>query len=143
MAGLALIAIDIFLLPGGTIGFLGFAMMVFACYQAYNVLGRTTGHVFVAFTGLSCIVFVYYILKPQTWNRVSVRNEISGKVNTDDMMRIKPGDTGKTISVLRPSGNAVFNGHIAEVTTREPMIPSQTDIRVVEIEDNKIYVQIL
>lgn len=143
LAGFALIAVDIFFIPGGSIGFLGFAMMVFACYMAYNSLGNTEGHLFVAFTTLSSAAFLYYIFRPDSWKRVSVHDEISGKVNTDDTSRVRVGDSGRTLSVLRPSGSALFGEYVAEVTTRQPMIANDTAIRVVEIDDNKIYVETL
>lgn len=141
LAGLALIALDILVIPGGIIGFVGFGLMVFATIEAYNEFGTTTGNLFVLFTAIATGSFIYYIFRPKSWDRVSTLEEITGKMNTEDLSLVKPGDKGKAASALRPSGNALFHDKIIEVTTYEGTISAGSEIEVTEIEGHKIFVK--
>lgn len=51
--------------------------------------------------------------------------------------------TGKTLTVLRPSGKAELDGEIVDVVSTGFVIPEDTMIQVVKVEGSKIVVQVL
>ena len=51
--------------------------------------------------------------------------------------------TGKTLTVLRPSGKAELDGEIVDVVSTGFVIPEDTRIQVVKVEGSKIVVQVL
>ena len=57
----------------------------------------------------------------------------------DDLVK----KTGKTLTVLRPSGKAELNGEIVDVVSTGFVIPEDTMIQVVKVEGSKIVVQVL
>lgn len=52
-----------------------------------------------------------------------------------------PGTTGRTLTYLRPVGNADFGHGPVEVTTEGDFIPADTPIRIVRVEGNRIIVE--
>ena len=70
------------------------------------------------------------------------KNIISGKANDIDKLDIKVGDTGHTLSSIRPSGIASIRNQRIEVHSEGTFIESGTDIQVHSITKNKIYIKI-
>ncbi len=141
IAGLLLIVADIFLIPGGIVGFFGLGMMAFACYQAYENHGSLAGNLFVLASVLVATGFVFYVLNPKSWKRVSQLTDIDGKVNTEDVKAVKVGDVGISLSFLRPAGTAQFGENLVEVSSSLGFIDANQTVEIVEIESNKIIVK--
>ena len=141
VAGLLLILADILLIPGGVVGFLGLGMMAFACYQAYECHGSVAGNIFVLFSVLAATGFVFYVLNPKSWKRVSQLTNVEGKVNTEDVKAVKVGDVGISLSFLRPSGTAQFGENLVEVSSSLGFIDANQAVEITEIESNKIIVK--
>jgi len=53
------------------------------------------------------------------------------------------GKEGKTITLLRPSGDVDFNGMRVQVTTNGQMVERGTMVRVVEAQANKVVVSVI
>ena len=68
-------------------------------------------------------------------------DKITSKVNLIDS-KLKPGDTGRTISRLATTGTAEFNGDFMEVHSLGTFIDHEKDIVIVKIEGNKIFVKL-
>ncbi|MCP6313224.1 NfeD family protein, partial [Klebsiella pneumoniae] len=51
--------------------------------------------------------------------------------------------TGKTLTILRPSGKVELDGEIVDVVSTGFVIPEDTMIQVVKVEGSKIVVQVL
>ncbi len=143
LAGLFLILLDILVIPGGVVGFLGLALLIFADYQAFESLGSTGGYIFLGISIVALVVVIIQIFRPSFWKRVSQISDIEGKVNTEDLTRVKLGDQGKALTRLNPSGNGRFGDHVVEVTARNSFIDSGSEIEIVKIESNHIYVKTL
>jgi membrane-bound ClpP family serine protease len=139
--GFALIALDIFFLPGGLVAFFGLAIIAYADYSAYVTLGKTGGHIFTLASVLISAVFIYLMFKPGFWKKMSQTGEITGKANTEDISACREGDTGIALSQLRPSGSARINGQIVEVHSRDSIIDAGTEIQVIKIDHHRIFVQ--
>ena len=58
-----------------------------------------------------------------------------------DENALQVGDCGKTMTRLAPMGTAMIGNVRYEVTSLEGIIDPGTDVEVVLMEDNKIYVK--
>jgi len=90
-----------------------------------------------------CAHFMYRYIK---------RGQFSGKIVlsealVEDLPQVDHasllGKEGKTITLLRPSGEADFNGTRVEVTTVGQMVAQGVNVRVVEVQQNKIIVNVV
>jgi membrane-bound ClpP family serine protease len=142
LAGLILLLLEILVVPGTTVvGILGFALVSFGIYETYTVYGSLAGHLTLGLTILISVVAMYFSLKSRTWKKAMLHDKITGKVNELDV-DIKPGDIGKSISRLAPSGKAEFDGKYMEVHSMGDFIDHQQAIVIAKIEDNKIFVKL-
>ncbi|MCB0430875.1 MAG: NfeD family protein [Flavobacteriales bacterium] len=142
LLGLGLIILEFLVIPGTTIvGFLGAALVVAAVLFAYRDHGSTSGHVILAVSAV--ILGGMFILgfRAKTWERLSVRTEITGKVNVLEEGEVNPADKGKSISRLAPMGKAVFNEKMYEVQSTGAFIAEGTDVEVTKVSGNKIWVK--
>ncbi|NTW25123.1 MAG: hypothetical protein HGA37_10505 [Lentimicrobium sp.] len=142
IAGLLLLLLEVLVIPGTTIvGVAGLILLAFSVWEAYYVFGSPTGHFVLLGTIVLTILSIYLALKSDTWNKIMLKTEISGKVNEIDMLKIHTGDSGKTISRVTPSGKAVFNNEFFEVHSNGEFIDQETEVVVSQIVDNKIFVK--
>lgn len=140
--GIALVLVEILVIPGTTVaGFLGFLLYVIGILFTYDHYGRMAGHITLLTTSVISLVFVYFALRSDFWKRFQLNSSLEGSVNDLDIGDIEPGDRGETLSALRPSGNALINNEIFEVTTNGEWIDAHTEVEVVNVADNKIYVR--
>lgn len=140
--GFLFLLLEILVLPGTNIaGVLGFVLLGIGIWQAYAVYGGFAGTIALILVVIFSIIALYFALKSQTWKRAALNKNIEGKVNVIDGEKIKPGDKGKAISRLVPMGKAIINGEYYEVKTDGEFIDQETEIEVVKIEYNKIFVK--
>ncbi len=141
LIGLLLILIEIFVTPGIVIGIIGLVLMVTGIYQTYVEFGNTAGNLVLAGSFLVSVTIVFLTFRSGAWDRFSLNETITGKVNVIDTENIQTGAKGRTLSALRPMGNALINGTRVEVVTEGEAIPANTDIEVYKILENKIIVK--
>ena len=140
--GFLFLLLEILVLPGTNIaGVLGFVLLGIGIWQAYAVYGGFAGTIALILVVIFSIIALYFALKSQTWKRAALNKNIEGKVNVIDGEKIKPGDKGKAISRIVPMGKAIINGEYYEVKTDGEFIDQETEIEVVKIEYNKIFVK--
>ena len=96
----------------------------------------------LAGTIVGTVAVLAYSLRAKTWRRVALKTEINSRVNIIDENKLKPGDTGKSISRLVPGGKAVFNNEFYEVRSLGNFIDPGVDIIIDKIEDHKIFVKL-
>ena len=82
-----------------------------------------------------------YVLRAKTWKKLALNTNIDSKIQFFDEERIAVGDTGRTITRLAPMGMARIGEESCEVKSLEGIIDPGTEIEVVMIEDNRIYVK--
>jgi membrane-bound ClpP family serine protease len=143
LLGILLFVIEFLLVPGVTIaGIGGLVLTVFGVYKAFNDFGTTTG-VWVLMGTLLLSVFVIAMsLRARTWNRLMLKTEIDGTVDTAPTAdQIKAGDRGKTVTRLAPMGKVVVNGIVREAKSNEGFLDEHTDIEVVAVEGTRISVK--
>jgi membrane-bound ClpP family serine protease len=140
--GLLLLLIEIFIVPGFIVGIVGFVMVAIGVYFTYNDHGKFYGNILLALITLVMTIVVVYAFRNGAWDIFSNKEIISGKANDIQELEVKIGDTGKTISALRPSGVADINNQRVEVHSEGSFIPSGAEVEVNKIIKNKIYIKI-
>ena len=139
LAGILLLLAEIFLIPGiGIAGFLGLAALCGSSYFAFTALSPLAGAIVTVTDVLLLSVLLFYALRAKTWKRLELDTVIDNK---SDEEKVGIGDKGKAVTRLGPMGTARFDGKAYEVTALEGMIDAGSDIEIVHIENNKIYVK--
>lgn len=142
IAGLLFLLLEVLVIPGTTVvGVAGLGLIAFSVWESYHAFGSPTGHFVLVGTIFLTILTIYLSLKSKTWNKIMLKSEVNGRVNEIDTNLVKPGDTGKSISRLAPSGKAIFNDEYFEVHTNGQFIDQETEIIVTHMQDNKIFVK--
>lgn len=142
LVGLLLLLLEVLVVPGTTfVGITGFVLLVVSIWQAYAIYGTPAGHYALLGTLVLTFLVLYFSLKSKTWRLMMLNTQIDSKMNEVDPAKVKPGDEGKTISRLAPSGKAFINGEYYEVQTLGEFIDPQTEIIVIKVEYSKILVK--
>lgn len=142
--GLALILVEVMVIPGSSIiGFIGFGITVGAIYMAYRFHGSDAGTIVFASCAVVSGGFLYYAIKYNVWRKFSLNTEIDERVYSNVNDRIPVGTEGKALSALRPYGKAEFNEEAYEVVTQGSFVDAGSLIKIVKIEQEKIFVQLI
>ena len=140
--GLALIVIEIVFVPGTTVvGALGLISMVGGVFYSFKAFGNPVGWGVASGTFIVSAIVIVISLKSGVWKRFALDKSIQSKVNDNKPIAVKIGDTGLTLSALRPYGNVEFGEDKLEVTTLGEMVESNTEVKVIKIEGRNIYVE--
>jgi membrane-bound ClpP family serine protease len=140
--GLLFLVLEILVVPGTTVvGIFGLVLMGVGIWEAYNIFGATTGHLVVAGSLVITVIAIALSLRSKTWKRAMLSTEIKGKTNLINQEKVKPGDTGKAVSRLVPMGKALINDEYFEVRSMGQYVDQGTEIEVIKIENNKIFVK--
>ena len=141
VAGLGLILMELFLLPGISIaGVCGVAALIGADYLAYVNISSTAGHI-VFFVSLGILALgVYLFIKARTLDKMALTTDIDSKVEliTD---KIQIGDKGKTTSRLAPMGKIFINNITVEAKSIVGFIEENVEVEVIEINGNIVAVK--
>jgi membrane-bound ClpP family serine protease len=142
LVGFFFLLLEILAVPGTTIvGIAGFILMGVGVFSSFVQYGSTAGILTLGGTIVFSIMALALALRSKTWKRAMLGSELIGKVNIFEADKVKPGDTGLTISRLNPMGKAMINGEYYEVTAKFSLIDHNTEIVVTKVEGNKIIVK--
>lgn len=139
--GLALLVLEIVVLPGGVSGAIGIAMLGFGIWWSFSKYGNTVGTWVLLGCVALTVAFLAILLKSKTWRRFSLKEESDSKVNQIDSKTIQIGATGKTVARLAPTGKALIDGELVEVHAVNKFIDPDRDIVVVAVEGYRIDVK--
>lgn len=140
LVGLVLIFVEILLVPGiGVAGVLGLLSIAGSCFYAFYDMGTTAGFIVTIVNALLLVGLTVYVLRAKTWKRMSLETNIDTKAVEEAVLSV--GDKGKTVTRLAPMGSARFGNNLVEVKALEGMLDPGISVKVVLIEDNKIYVR--
>ncbi len=140
--GLALIVVEVVVLPGVTVAGIAGAILIGAgVFFSYRNFGSTVGTYTLISTSILFIVFLVYALRAKTWDRLSLHSEIDSKVNVVDIDHIKLGDTGTTVSRLAPIGKVLIHDKIVEGKSTFGLIDENKTVEVVQVNESTIVVQ--
>ena len=138
--GYFILLLEIFVLPGGIVGMIGFLLMVAGVVFAYN-LDQQTGHWVLGGTFLFTSVSGFIAFKAKTWDRMSLKSNIDSKAGVIEGEAIKVGDTGTATSRLAPMGKARIGDKFVEVRSHIGFIDEKTVVEVVKVDGTMIIVK--
>ncbi|HLN53419.1 MAG TPA: NfeD family protein [Lentimicrobium sp.] len=140
--GLIMILLEIFVIPGTSVfGIAGGVLIVFSIWQAYSIYGSNRGHIIVIATIAIITATLIIAFKTNTWRRMMLNTNVTGRVNEIEVDKLHIGDEGKSISRISPAGTAIFNNELYEVHTKGDFIDQEKDLIITKLEDNKIFVK--
>lgn len=140
--GLSLVIVEIIFIPGTTVvGIIGFVMMGMGIYLGYEYFGVTAGSFLLAGTFMASVITIVISFKSGVWRRFSNKRAIESKVNVGYTEGLQIELRGIAVSALRPIGKAEFNDKEYEVRSMGEYITSGTPLKIIRIDDHKIYVE--
>ena len=166
LAGITFILMEIFVIPGfGVAGIGGLLLLLASVVLAsqdfvvpstvpeWNQLMTTL--VVIALSGVIFVVAAFFITRSlgslPLFNRLVLNNDspaglaVAGgdgqtSVSLDGRPEISIGDVGKSKSLLRPSGEAVFSGQSYDVVSDGSFVDPGAVVKVIRIQGNMITV---
>lgn len=140
--GLILILLEIFVIPGTSVfGIAGGVLIVFSIWQAYSIYGSNRGDIIVIATIAIIAATIFIAFKTNTWRRMMLNTNVTGRVNEIEADKLHAGDIGKSISRISPAGTALFDNELYEVHTTGDFIDQEKELIITKLEDNKIFVK--
>ncbi len=162
IAGLVLLGIEIFVIPGfGITGFLGATFVIVALFMALvpshitlapldlDFLTRSSAYLVATFIA----AFVLAVLLAKVLPKVPVVGKFylgapePGRVPHSEGAALTEGKgnlvgkVGRAQTLLRPAGRAVIDGELLDVTTRGDVIAKGTLVEVIDTRGNNIIVK--
>ena len=139
--GLILMFAEIMIIPGvGLAGILGVLAMGGSCYLSFQDYGQMGGFITLGVNVVITALFLLWALRTNVWKKVALETNITSKVNVPEAA-VQVGDKGVAATRLAPMGNARFGTTAVEVTAMDGIISSGSQIEVVLVEGQKIYVK--
>ncbi|MEW6087558.1 MAG: NfeD family protein [bacterium] len=151
--GVILLSLELFVVPGfGITGISGITLIAVSIFLAMvkhpNPLKAPKIELWSAFYTLSwsvILVFagfaagVKFLPETKLWKKIVLSSGEESGV-TRDAFQNYLGKTGKTVSILRPSGRAIFDDKILDVLSDGEFIDKDKQVKVVKIDGNKVVV---
>ena len=132
---------EILLIPGvGIAGVLGLLSLGGSCFYAFTQMGTTAGVIVTSVNVALIVALTIWVLRAKTWKKLTLDTNIESKAVSSEAGAISVGDCGRTLTRLAPMGTAKFGEHVVEVKALEGMVDPGVEVKVVLIEDNRIYV---
>lgn len=140
--GIALLILEILILPGLIAGIIGAIFMMVGIGMMYKSFGNTYGNITLISTVVICGGSLIYVLKTKAWLRFSLKDTNDSKVIDLTHEMIAEGEEAITISALRPMGSALIKNQKYEVQTNGEYIEANKKVIVVKVLTNKLLVKL-
>ena len=143
LVGVLVIIAEVFLPSGGVLSILAVAVIGYSLYLVFQ-MSMTLGWALVVFDIISIPVLVIVGLKLVAKTPARLSRTLSSREGVTSQ---KPElsqylhQTGAAVTVLRPSGTALINGHRIDVVTQGEYIDKDTAVEVVAITGNQVIVR--
>jgi membrane-bound serine protease (ClpP class) len=167
LVGLVCLALELFVFPGfGVFGMSGVLLILTSIVMAshtfvwptqeyeYRELGFTLIQVIVAMVAVGCgaVVLARYfpslplfnrlVLKPEPWTGVGPDDPtLKPPAEGDESLMYLIGETGRTTTVLRPTGKARFGERLIDVTADGFFIEPDSLVAVVDVQGARVIVK--
>ncbi|MGP1536706.1 NfeD family protein [Bacteroides heparinolyticus] len=142
IAAIILFLVELFIVPGISIaGFLAGGCIVVANYYAFVQMGTTAGFITLAISAVACIGSLIGFMRSKTLDRLSLKKDITSKVDRTAEEQVKVGDVGVTTTRLALIGYAEINGDIVEVKSIDGFLDEKTSIIVNRITNGVLMVE--
>lgn len=137
---IALVLIEIFLLPGITLAGIGGALFaVGGAIYAYSV-SALAGHITLVASVCLFVLTFFFLLRKNSFRRIALHTDVDATLTSSRDLGIEPGDEGITLSRLAPIGKARIKGITIEAKSREEFIDEQTAVTVVRVDGYNVIV---
>lgn len=143
IAGLLLIGAELFV-PGGVLGVIGVFLLILATVTGYLAFPEYGPHVALAIlllTVLSMVAWIKFFPRSRFGRKLTVSTDLRDSSATERNVESLIGQSGETVSPLRPGGFALFGDRRVDVVTQGEMIDKGERVTVVDVEGNRIVVQ--
>lgn len=142
LIGAVLVLMEFLVFPGVNIaGVIGLVCMVAGIYFGYAFYGTGTGHAILLATALFGIGITWYVLRSDTWKKLSLHTKLEGTVEGVDSS-VREGDGGVTLGRLAPMGNVKVGETVVEAESQSGYIDAHREVEVVKVLKNKIVVKL-
>ncbi len=140
--GIALLVLEILILPGLIAGIVGALFILFALSWVFSDYGSAIG-IYVSIATIVCTALtLYFALRSKMWKRFSLHTSLKdNRVNVVDSEQIKIGDRALTLSALRPMGTLLIGDKKVEAQTNGELIPPNTEVEIINIQPNRLIVK--
>ncbi|MFH1288260.1 MAG: NfeD family protein [bacterium] len=154
VAGVGLLGLEIFVIPSfGMTGISGITLIVISIFlsmvkhpnpleapkmELWNAFYILSWSVIIVFIGF--IAGIKFLPKTKLWEKI-ILSSVEKKSEASSVSQSYLGKTGKTASILRPSGRAVFDDKILDVLSEGEFIDKDTTVKVVKIDGSKVVVR--
>jgi membrane-bound ClpP family serine protease len=137
---IALILLEIFLLPGITLAGIGGALFAIGGVIYAYTIGTTAGHITLLVSVVAFGGAFAWLLRSKSFNKVALHTDIDSKVTSARELDIHPGDEGVTLSRLAPIGKASINDITVEAKSTGDFIDENTPVRVLRVDGYNVLV---
>lgn len=135
--GVALMVLELFFIPGiGAAGVFGVVSMGAGVALAYMRISPTAGNITLVAVVVLLIVAIWLFLSGKTLDKISLKTEVSGKVDLVSDMQLQPGDKAVTSSRLAPMGKITVGEKEVEAKSTGEFIDQATAVEIVRMEGN-------
>ena len=151
--GLGLIVVEVFILPGfGIAGISGIILMFGGIFYVFKSAYQFETAILafssvIVLTAIGVIAAFYLFPKTRAWKHFALATEMSSDIGYhsagDEDFQSYIGQTGTAITPLRPAGAIRLAGKRVDVLTAGDFIPSETPVKVIEVEGSKVFVEAL
>ena len=134
LAGAVLLALET-VLQGLIAGIIGLICLIAGVVVSYSEFGARGGNLVLALTIVGLMIGWVLYLKYFPDSRAAklfVSQRTIGNVDAEQTALLH--QTGKALTILRPSGTALINGRRVDVVTEGGLIEAGTPVKVVAIE---------
>jgi membrane-bound ClpP family serine protease len=139
--GILLIVLEVLIVPGMVVGFLGLVFILLGIGGAWNEYGALGG-ILTAIISLALGAFaVWSALRTGFWKHFSLRNRLEGRANEIETGTVHAGDRGYAMSSLRPMGTVKVNGHRFEARVESGLVPPNYPVEVLAVEGSRLLVR--
>ena len=146
ITGLFLIGAEVFI-PGGVLGLIGGIALIGASIAAFADPGISntaataiTGGIVISI-GVVIYLWIRFFPKTPVGKKMTVSRDLHSAKGTEGGLAELLGKRGVTISPLHPGGYAEIEGRRVDVITMGEMVGRDKDIKVIEIEGNRVVVE--
>lgn len=142
LLGLILVLAEIFLVPGiGVAGILGILSMSGSSYYAFVEYGTVGCIIVTAINVVLLVLLMVLAFRAKTWKKLSLNTNIDSRAVAPESEMVQVGQRGKAETRMAPTGMVRFENVKVEARAVEGIVNPCSDVEVVFIEDNKIYVK--
>jgi membrane-bound ClpP family serine protease len=140
--GLLMLVVEVIFIPGTSIaGIIGFGLILFGLTLSFRYFDSDTGWLVLGVTAITSGLIFYWTFRTKPWKHFALKSAIKSKVNEGELEVLKVGETGLTISALRPMGKAEFHGKMYEVTSLTNYVEHGVQVKIIKLSSNQIIVE--